>query len=124
MESYCDRNILESNPKSLSVKAYIHHVPKCMSCHKVIVVITGRTHCFHDCMFSYIYIYIYIYKSLYIISLSVKSFLKSCQEKSCSTSQRLGLHFKAGVVQFHQTTFSLCLIVVPSCSKNVIILVC
>ena len=33
------------------------HVPKCMSCHKAIVVITGRAHCFHD----YIYIYIYIY---------------------------------------------------------------
>ena len=27
-------------------------VPKCMSCHKAIVVITGRPHCFHD----YIYI--------------------------------------------------------------------
>ena len=26
----------------------IHHVPKCMSCHKAIVVITGRAHCFHD----------------------------------------------------------------------------
>ena len=32
----------------------IHHLPKCMSCHKAIVVITGRAHCFHD----YIYIYI------------------------------------------------------------------
>ena len=29
-----------------------HHVPKCMSYHKAIVVITGRAHCFHD----YIYI--------------------------------------------------------------------
>ena len=28
------------------------HVPKCMICHKAIVVITGRAHCFHD----YIYI--------------------------------------------------------------------
>ena len=28
------------------------YVPKCMSCHKAIVVITGRAHCFHD----YIYI--------------------------------------------------------------------
>ena len=37
----------------------LHHVPKCMSCHKAIVVITGRAHCFHD--FIYIYIYIYIY---------------------------------------------------------------
>ena len=32
--------------------ATVHHVPKCMSCHKAIVVITGRAHCFHD----YIYI--------------------------------------------------------------------
>ena len=30
----------------------VHHVPKCMSCHNAIVVITGRAHCFHD----YIYI--------------------------------------------------------------------
>ena len=30
----------------------VHHVPKCMSCHKAIAVITGRAHCFHD----YIYI--------------------------------------------------------------------
>ena len=30
----------------------VHHVPKCMSCHKAIVVITGRAHCFH----GYIYI--------------------------------------------------------------------
>ena len=26
----------------------VHHVPKCISCHKAIVVITGRAHCFHD----------------------------------------------------------------------------
>ena len=26
----------------------VHHIPKCMSCHKGIVVITGRAHCFHD----------------------------------------------------------------------------
>ena len=25
-----------------------YNVPKCMSCHKTIVVITGRTHCSHD----------------------------------------------------------------------------
>ena len=29
---------------------YVHHSPKCMSCHKTIVVITGRAHCFHDCI--------------------------------------------------------------------------
>ena len=28
----------------------VHHVPKCMSCHKAILVITGRAHCFHDCI--------------------------------------------------------------------------
>ena len=26
----------------------IHHASKCMSCHKAIVVIIGRAHCFHD----------------------------------------------------------------------------
>ena len=31
--------------------ATVNHVPKCISCHKAIVVITGRTHCFHDCIY-------------------------------------------------------------------------
>ena len=30
----------------------VHHVPKCISCHKASVVITGRAHYFHD----YVYI--------------------------------------------------------------------
>ena len=38
-----------------------HHVLKCMSCHKIIVVITGRAHYFHDNIYIYIYIYIYIH---------------------------------------------------------------
>ena len=29
----------------------VHHVSKCMSCHKAIVVTTGRAHCFHDCIY-------------------------------------------------------------------------
>ena len=28
----------------------VHHVPKCMSCHKAIVIITGRAHRFRDCI--------------------------------------------------------------------------
>ena len=32
-----------------------------MSCHKAIVVITGRAHCFHDYIYIYIHVYIYIY---------------------------------------------------------------
>ena len=43
----------------------VHHVPKCMSCHKVTVVITGRAHCFHDC------IYVYIYINIISISISI-----------------------------------------------------
>ena len=31
----------------------VRHVPKCMSCHKAIVVITGRAHCFHDYIYTY-----------------------------------------------------------------------
>ena len=44
--------------KALKVSVYIY-VPKYMSCHKVLVVITGRAHCFHDCIYIYIYTYIY-----------------------------------------------------------------
>ena len=29
----------------------VHHVPKYMGCHKAIVVITRRAHCFHDCIY-------------------------------------------------------------------------
>ena len=40
-------------------------MPKCMSCHKAIVVITGRAHCFHD----YTHIYTHIYISLNLITI-------------------------------------------------------
>ena len=30
----------------------VHHIPKCMSCQKAIAVIAGRTHCFHDCIYT------------------------------------------------------------------------
>ena len=36
-------------------------VPQCMNCHKAIVLITGRAHCFHDCIYIYIYKYTYIH---------------------------------------------------------------
>ena len=29
----------------------VHCVSKCMSCHKAIVMITKRAHCFHDCLY-------------------------------------------------------------------------
>ena len=59
-----------------------HHVPKYMSCHKAIVVITGRAQCFHDnillyhkCLvveLYYIYIlYIYNIYMLYVIYIYV-----------------------------------------------------
>ena len=38
----------------------VHHVPKCMSCHKAIVVITGKAHFFHD--------FIYILSQVFLIS--------------------------------------------------------
>ena len=53
----------------------VHHVLKCMSYHKAIVVISGRAHWFHNmcvyiciciCIYMYIYIYIYIYIYTYI----------------------------------------------------------
>ena len=50
---------------------YIHHVPKCTSCHKAIVVITGSSHCFHDNIYIIIYKYVYIYIYIYIHTLRV-----------------------------------------------------
>ena len=57
----------------------VYRVPKCMRCHKAIVVITRRAHGFHDYIYTYIYIryivihiyilcifYIYIYMYIYI----------------------------------------------------------
>ena len=40
----------------------VHQVPKCISCHKAIVVITERTYCFHNC--------IYIMPTLFLLDLS------------------------------------------------------
>ena len=40
-----------SGSSCTSCTSTVHHVPKCMSCHKAIVVITGRAHCFHDCIY-------------------------------------------------------------------------
>ena len=80
----------------------IHHVPKCISCHKVIVVITGRAHSFHDYMYvmpilllwdlstllcvlwityDHLYIYIYIYIYIFIIYLLVVA--KTVAENIC-----------------------------------------
>ena len=32
----------------------LKNAPKCMSCHKAIVMVTGRAHCFHDYIITYI----------------------------------------------------------------------
>ena len=50
---------------------YIYNAPKCMSCHKAIVVITGRAHCFHDYMYIYI---IYIYNEVRVFQLEMQFF--------------------------------------------------
>ena len=55
----------------------MYRCAKCMSCHKAIVVITGREHCFHDCThththrYKYIYVYVYLYSIIYILLLAL-----------------------------------------------------
>ena len=59
----------------------MYRCAKCMSCHKAIVVITGRAHCFHDCThththththrYKYIYVYVYLYSIIYILLLAL-----------------------------------------------------
>ena len=93
-----------------TVHITVHHVPKCMSCYKAIVVITGKEHCFHDCIYImsilllwdlstlyvmdhswpliYIYIYIYIYVFIYCIYLCTipHIILKLVKVKQCSAT--------------------------------------
>ena len=40
---------------------HVHHMSKCMSCHKAIVMITHRAHCIHDYIYvTYVHMYIYV----------------------------------------------------------------
>ena len=48
----------------------IHHVLKCMSCYKAIVVKTGRAHCFHD---KYILCFIYM-----CVCVCVRACVRAC----------------------------------------------
>ena len=59
-----------------------HHVPKCMSSHKAIVVITGRAHCFRGNIYIILILLIrglstlcvvdiYIFRSIYIRNLGM-----------------------------------------------------
>ena len=54
--------------------ATVHHVPKFMSCHKAIVVITGRAHCFHDYICICI-MYIYIFFTYSFTSFTFFTFI-------------------------------------------------
>ena len=47
----------------------VHHAPKCMSCHKAIVVITGRPHCFHENI--YITLILLFFMKTYILRSSI-----------------------------------------------------
>ena len=45
----------------------VHYVPKCMSCHKAIVVITERTHCFHDCIYITLILFLWDLSTLCVV---------------------------------------------------------
>ena len=45
----------------------IHHVAKCMSCNKSFVVITGRAHCFHDCIYTLFSCFFMILHNVFMI---------------------------------------------------------
>ena len=72
-----------------------HHVPKCTSCHNTIVVINGRTHCFHN----WIYIYIYSIFQLIHFSLLLNPAMqrmgntRNIQHPRCMEKDESHLHF-------------------------------
>ncbi len=52
-------------------------MPKFRSCHKAIMVITGRAHCYTFCIYIYIYIYINIYIYIYIFNNYTTSYISN-----------------------------------------------
>ena len=54
----------------------VHHVSKCMSCHKAIVVTTRSSHSFHDHTHTDIYRYIDIYIHIYIHYIYIYTYIR------------------------------------------------
>ena len=67
---------------------------KCMSCHKAFVVITGRTHCFHDNTHTYIYIYIYIWTENWNLALT------PCAADRCGSVINFYLHMRQHLTKY------------------------
>ena len=44
-----------------------YHVPKCISWHKATVVITGRSHCFHDNIYVILILLLWDLRSLFVM---------------------------------------------------------
>ena len=79
--------VFKSRRSKMSIT--VHHVPKCMSCHKVIVVITGRAQLF-SYIYVYIYKYIYIYIYVYIYILMMIGWVEWRERFSPNESERCG----------------------------------
>ena len=47
----------------------VHHVSKCMSCHKATVVITWSANCFHDCIYITIILLLWDLCTMYVVDL-------------------------------------------------------
>ena len=45
----------------------MHHVPKCMSCHKAIAVITRRAHCFHNYIYFMPILLLWCYSTVVVL---------------------------------------------------------
>ena len=58
----------ESNTKTDTIFSLtVHHVPKCMSCHKAIVVIAGRAHFFHDNIYIMLVLLLWDLSTLFVM---------------------------------------------------------
>ena len=106
----------------------VHYVPRCMSCQKAIVVITGRVYCFHDniyitlilllwdlntlwvvdhlwpLIYIYIYIYIFAWWPLTCVDLIFKMIERKCK-KSCQRMRKCTKCHWWKKQHFHMTDF-------------------
>ena len=51
LSGYHHNGFVETHTLGHMMCTMLLHVPKCMSCHEAIVVINGRAHYFHDCIY-------------------------------------------------------------------------
>ena len=100
----------------VATHALVHHVPKCMSCNKAVVVIMDRAHCFHNfilCLSSFCEIWALCRVSLMATYIYIEyggKLLKSVRQKQNSEQHLIIIKAHTGLIEknvkYHRNVFT------------------